>query len=386
MHRPKGTPNQHQQAIQKMLAVIGPCWPGFSIENFCFLFRFRRCPALNCINRKMENSMSEPNNDIASVANKILRREGTPNPDAIGRVQLHVLDFQSKSNPKNVNVDLYNYGIDGNELRHEHKQWLQSQLVPFVRHYRYHVKILGRASSSGPSWANKRVSRERVLLLKEFLTIQCGLSEAQVPGNELREQSSNFAVHDTEDQFDRSVRIVLSPGWKTRPDPVALMKVRVGRDPNLLPTGNVTLDDIVNNWPKHDSVSVPYGKPRKKYQIRYLGGFGAAFMLGGSFHRFEIRDESGGVKRFKMKAANIDIGAYYNPTPTRVIWSDFTSNAQDLSSFDGRWAQLGSVGAMMNSKTGIAILGADRVELDTGFGLSAGRVPVNASAGSLQSD
>jgi len=169
---------------------------------------------------------------ISEITRNILRTDGRPGGEPHGKIHLELEDIYGSHQPKTIRVDLYNYGIDGNLPRPEHKQWIQAQLLPFLRAYRYHVKLYGRASRSGGELVNYRVSRQRVLLLKEYLVVECGLSEAQVPGSQMQHHGDQLASRsDHESERDRCVQMVLSPGWKTRPMPKPKVRIAVQEVP-----------------------------------------------------------------------------------------------------------------------------------------------------------
>lgn len=316
---------------------------------------------------------------IEDACRNILRREGRPVPDAVGRVDMNVTRLYSAGKPKDVDVDLFNYGIDGNIPRPEHKTWLTKQLVPFVMTYRYHVKILGRASTLGSARDNQRVATERALLLKEFLAIECGLNEAAIPGSQMRAQSNHFASNRQHDeQRDRAVRLILSPRWLTRPDP----------PPPPPPPLRDERARVFEGSFKPDRLRGSYS-PFKKYKIRYLEGAGISQIGGVAVHRFEIMDEDGNRKQFVMKALMAGKDVYYNPGPFyRGFMTEITSDAQSLDEFDGRWAAMGTVNVTnFNGKTGLKIKGTKPTEIDTGLGIGGDPTsfPVRGCGGRLES-
>src|SRR5262249_10550734 len=81
------------------------------------------------------------------------------------------------------------------------KDWLDSTLIPVLKAKRLHVKLRGTASRSGTSEYNRQLSLERVLHVKRYL-ISKGLTEAQVPGQDLRAAGSDLSTS-TSDEDER---------------------------------------------------------------------------------------------------------------------------------------------------------------------------------------
>ena len=154
---------------------------------------------------------------------------------------------------------LFNYNIDGNVLKEEHKQLLDRDIIPFVRTNRVHVQLTGMASQSGDREYNRQLSLSRILRVKKYL-VGKGLTEAQVPGTEIRAVGEDLSISkSTEDPMDRAVRLAIAVGIKFRPvHPTIVVPMIVtpgGPDP-------ITLPEIV----------VGGDKPEERWSIRQLFG------------------------------------------------------------------------------------------------------------------
>ena len=125
----------------------------------------------------------------------------------------------TKVPPSRVIFDyiLFNYNIDGNVLKKEHKDLLDRDIIPFLKENRVHAELTGMASKSGDREYNRQLSLGRVLRVKEYL-ISKGLTEAQVPGPDIQAVGSDQATSKLkEDPIDRAVRIRVAVGIKPRP-------------------------------------------------------------------------------------------------------------------------------------------------------------------------
>jgi hypothetical protein len=112
---------------------------------------------------------------------------------------------------------LYNYNIDGNMLKPEHKDYLIQHVVPFLKEHRVHAKLIGTASQSGDREYNRQLSLGRVLRVKEFLSRQ-GIPEAKLPGPDIHAAGEDLSTsHSIEDELDRAVRINIALGIKPLP-------------------------------------------------------------------------------------------------------------------------------------------------------------------------
>ena len=112
---------------------------------------------------------------------------------------------------------LYNYNIDGNILKPEHKQLLDRDIIPFMKQHRVHAALTGTASQSGDREYNRQLSLGRILRVKKYLLEQ-GLKESQVPGPDIRAFGEDISTSKSnEDPFDRAVRLRITVGIKPYP-------------------------------------------------------------------------------------------------------------------------------------------------------------------------
>jgi hypothetical protein len=116
-----------------------------------------------------------------------------------------------------LTVDLFNYNIDGNLLKDEHKTWIEDKLLPLLQKFAVHVKLLGTASKSGDREYNRQLSLERVLRVKKHL-IEKGVPESKVPGPDVHHAGEDLSKSDShEDELDRAVAVTIALGTKPRP-------------------------------------------------------------------------------------------------------------------------------------------------------------------------
>jgi outer membrane protein OmpA-like peptidoglycan-associated protein len=147
---------------------------------------------------------------------------------------------------------LFNYNIDGNILKKEHRELLDRDIIPFVKAHRVHVELTGMASRSGDREYNRQLSLGRVLRVKEYL-LSMGLPEAQVPGPDIRAAGEDLSTSKSmEDPMDRAVRLTVAVGIKPRPlFPTIVIPVIItanGPDPITLPDVTIVADKPEERW------------------------------------------------------------------------------------------------------------------------------------------
>lgn len=123
--------------------------------------------------------------------------------------------------PNNVVFEfiLFNYNIDGNLLKREHKELLDRHIVPFLKANRVHAELTGTASRTGAANYNRQLSLERVHRVRQYL-LHKGVSPSHVPLTDLKAlgEDKSTAKSD-EDALERSVRIRIVVGVR----PVAVL-------------------------------------------------------------------------------------------------------------------------------------------------------------------
>src|SRR5262245_10596597 len=187
-------------------------------------------------------------------------------------------------------ANLYNYNIDGNLLKAEHKTYIDEKIVPVLRKHKAHVKIIGTASQSGDRAYNQQLSVERVLRVKSYL-LGKGFSESQVPGEEMRAYGEDLSTSkNSEDEQDRAVKIILA--WGTKPQPISVF------------------DDIVIAGDIPVKLPIPKLRPipialSTEWKIRYLSGADAGLfkMLGFSGNALLIVDKTNNLEIVCVMAA-----------------------------------------------------------------------------------
>ncbi|MEL6521444.1 MAG: OmpA family protein [Pseudomonadota bacterium] len=111
---------------------------------------------------------------------------------------------------------MYNFDIDGADLKHEHVNFLQSHAVPLLRNNRGAIWMQGSASQSGAAPYNLALSRRRVESVKAALGRQ-GVQAEQIQANAVGE--SLAFRHAREDERDRAVAFVILPYASSLPPP-----------------------------------------------------------------------------------------------------------------------------------------------------------------------
>src|SRR4051812_45702491 len=177
---------------------------------------------------------------------------------------------------------LFNYNIDGNLLKDEHKQLLDRDIIPFVKTNRVHVKLTGMASQSGDREYNRQLSLSRVLRVKKYLLSQ-GLTEAQLPGPDIHAVGEDLSVSkSTEDPMDRAVRMAVAVGIKPRPlHPTIVIPVIItpgGPEPIIAP-------EIIIHGDRRE----------ERWTIRQLFGTNANVGIGAGIPGIEVIGVGGGV-------------------------------------------------------------------------------------------
>ncbi|QEH31749.1 OmpA family protein [Aquisphaera giovannonii] len=112
---------------------------------------------------------------------------------------------------------VYNYNIDGNVLKPEHRDDLDRHVVPLLRDQNVHAELTGTASRSGDSEYNRQLSPGRVLRVKQHLRGK-GIPESKLPGPDIRAAGEDLSTSiSDEDERDRGVRIRIGMGIKALP-------------------------------------------------------------------------------------------------------------------------------------------------------------------------
>ena len=208
--------------------------------------------------------------------------------------------------PGMIRATLYNFDVDGDQLKPEHRIFLQTTIAPLLQGDNGHLWMQGSASKSGSNAHNMLLSRRRVSNAAQFLR-SLGILDRQmqldVVGEELAQN------HALEDASDRSVALFVLPVAKESPSP-----------PKKVP---------------------PPPRVSTEFKIRLLGalsGSAGPFQVEDCF--FQIADKknnltsfyvysSGGVGKGLIKGLNLS-------ATMKGPWNDFTtSSAIRVSQFGG---------------------------------------------------
>lgn len=322
---------------------------------------------------------------MAEYTKNILRTEGRPSQVPEGMVSLDLGDIDTpvpRFRPEGWH--LYNYNIAANVMKREHEQFLRETLTPFLNGRRCHVRLIGHTSASGPADANRSLSLQRILLMKEFLHEKCGLLSTQVaavnPATDAQgESQANRA--DDEDAFDRGVFLKLYGGRLRIPPPPRVL----GPFPITI-TGERTVDlpPVV--------IGPPVRRPAKpgefastRFYVRYTGGAEATPLRGfGTMgHNLEFVNPRTGAKRnFYLVGGAVGAG-----TPMSMSWPGGTysliefKDPHDLEELGGTVASIYGAGALHKTTNRLALHAFPsksdpatnaETELSTGFTLGGG--------------
>src|SRR5262245_50522275 len=277
-----------------------------------------------------------------------------------GLIELDLGDLDAVTELPFVSVLLYNYNIDGNLLKEEHKKYLDDKLIPLLKKNRIHVKLRGTASKSGASDYNKQLSIERVLRVKKYLTGK-GVPEAKVPGTGISATGEDESTSlSDEDDRDRAVRLTLGLGTKDRP----IRLPKPGRILFPIDPSEIVIPPGLPPIPR-----IPDTK-RKKYKIQYLAGVGVSVGASVSIDTFRIID----VETNESATCN-PVGAGVGlKGPSVTLPSEdndpveFECTKQSLGEFQNEPASFSTVGFGPASKNLIVLplIGVSK-EIGTGF-------------------
>jgi hypothetical protein len=114
---------------------------------------------------------------------------------------------------------LFNFNIDGDMLKEEHRRFLDRHVVPLLKAHRIHARLTGTASRTGGRDHNRQLSLARVLRVKEHLRKR-GIPESKLPGSAIVAAGEDLSTSKSdEDALDRGVRIRFAIGIRPMPIP-----------------------------------------------------------------------------------------------------------------------------------------------------------------------
>lgn len=119
--------------------------------------------------------------------------------------------------PGMIKALLYNFDIDGDSIKMEHRTFLQTKVVPLLQNGRGHIWMQGSASRSGGNQYNIQLSRRRInnvaVVLRSF-----GIASNQMQLDAIGEEEAH--AHAMEDELDRAVALIVIPMAKDSPPPL----------------------------------------------------------------------------------------------------------------------------------------------------------------------
>lgn len=118
--------------------------------------------------------------------------------------------------PGVLKASLFNFDIDGDSVKSEHANFLESRVAPLLQGDRGHIWMQGSASKSGGDAHNIELSRRRVNKVAEILRDK-GILDRQMQLDAVGEQLAQ--AHANEDETDRAVELVVLPVARESPPP-----------------------------------------------------------------------------------------------------------------------------------------------------------------------
>jgi len=118
--------------------------------------------------------------------------------------------------PGMLKAHLYNFDVDSEAVKQEHRTFLETKVAPLLQDDRGHIWLEGSASRSGSDPHNMVLSRKRVNSIAAVLR-GAGILNRQMQLDAVGEQ--NAQAHRVEDETDRAVAIVVLPVAKDSPSP-----------------------------------------------------------------------------------------------------------------------------------------------------------------------
>jgi hypothetical protein len=252
--------------------------------------------------------------------------------------------------PGMIKAALYNFDVDGDQLKPEHRIFLQTKIAPLLQGDNGHIWMQGSASKSGSNAHNMGLSRRRVANAAQFLR-SLGILDRQMQLDAVGEELAQS--HALEDANDRAVGLLVLPVAKESPSPPK----------NIPPPPRVTTE----------------------FKIRLLGalsGSAGPFQIENCF--FQIADKknnltsfyvfsSGGAGKGLIKGLNLS-------ATMKGPWNDFTTNSPIRVSQFGGATRFTTAGAGNWTSNHLNMMGLPRsvstvppvLHITTGFTMGIG--------------
>jgi hypothetical protein len=227
---------------------------------------------------------------------------------------------------RKIIIDLYNYNFDGNLLKTEHKECLDTEVIPVLKEKKWFTRTKGMASHKGNDAYNQQLSLERVLRVRDYM-ISKGVTTL-MPAEAVGESEANPNLDD--DERDRAVRLTIEPELK--PQPIIVKKKPVPPPPIFVPP---LIPPPIGGTPP----DTPFTDPSSQnFQIRMVkaANAGVAKGVSGDLITFEIRDVDNNIHAFyNYQGVAVGIGTPLSYTEEGPFNDFKTSAPMQVTQFEG---------------------------------------------------
>lgn len=275
-------------------------------------------------------------------------------------------------------IKLYNFNVDGDELKDEHKKCLDEEIVPLLKKA-LRAMVNGTASKSGDKAANRELSKWRAISVRDYLIKKKGISPGSLPLDELRGLGADKSTSKiAEDEEDRAVEVSLFPAKKPtlwpnpKPKPPAPPP-----EPKLNPLPDWDgMTVVVDCAPFPEKPKEPDISLSDSFEIRFLGGEEISMGIGIMSCFFDIYDLTHNASAiYKYRANTIGVGTpasktYASPVPKKFT----TSKPIRVTQFGGpaQFTTLGTGPASFNLLTMEPGAGISPITISIETGLTLG--------------
>jgi hypothetical protein len=181
-------------------------------------------------------------------------------PTGPGRVS----EFDFVDSDLVLTANLYNYDIDGDDLKPEHKKFLQDRVADYLVKYGFHIWLHGHTSRSGDYAYNVGLSKRRAEGVAAYLR-SLGVPAAQIQAEWDGPRSATPKVLEAE--IDRSVSFHVQPGLTPRPPHVPPIipvtddfRIRIVGEP-AMNRPNTVLAEYFQIWDFQNGLAAYYEIP-----------------------------------------------------------------------------------------------------------------------------
>ena len=227
---------------------------------------------------------------------------------------------------RKIIVDLYNYNFDGNLLKAEHKECLDTQVIPVLLEKKWFTRTKGMASHKGNDAYNQQLSLERVLRVRDYM-ISKGV-KTLMPVEAVGESEANPNADD--DERDRAVRLTIEP--ELRPRPIIVKKKPAPSPPIFVPP---IIPPPIGGIP---ASPFPTDPSTQNFRIRMVkaANAGVGKVVSTDLITFEILDVDNNIHAFyNYQGAAVGVGTPVSYTDEGP-WNDFKVSApMQVTQFEG---------------------------------------------------